>query len=110
MSTTATETRNLAGKTVEVTQDGFLVNASDWTEEMAPELASHVGIDALTDRHWEIINFMRQDTEDNGKVPTLRRIKKTGGVPMKEIYQLFPDGPAKKAAYIAGLSKPEGCV
>lgn len=110
MTTLATNNVTLGGTPVEVTEEGFLVNPSDWTEAMAPELASHVGIDELTDQHWQVINFMRSEIESKGKVPTIRGIKKNGGVPIKEIYQLFPDGPAKKAAYVSGLSKPEGCV
>ncbi len=103
-------TKNIAGKTVEVTEEGFLVNPEDWSEEMAPELAKSVGIDELTDMHWKVIRFMREDYQSKGQIPTVRRIKNVGGVPTKDLYQLFPDGPAKKAALIAGLGKPQGCV
>lgn len=97
-------------KSVEFDDDGFLVNPDDWTEELAVELAKSIGINELTDLHWQVINFMRDDYKERGQVPTLRRIKNAGGVPIKEVYQLFPDGPAKKAAKISGLSKPQGCV
>ncbi len=103
-------TITLAGKTVEVDAEGFLVNPNDWTEEMAPVLAEKVGIYELTDRHWDVIRFMRKDFEERGQIPTIRRIKNAGGIPTKELYQLFPEGPAKKAAFIAGLGKPQGCV
>ncbi len=102
-------TKTLAGKTVEVTDDGFLVNPDDWTEEMAAELAKEEGIEELTDMHWKVINFMRQEYKEKGQIPTIRRIK-NAGIPIKDLYQLFPDGPAKKAAKIAGLGKPQGCV
>jgi len=94
---------------IEVNDDGFLVNPDDWNGDIAALLARSEGI-TLTDEHWNVINFMRQEFKDNGKVPTIRRLKKAGGIPIKDVYRLFPDGPAKKAAKIAGLSKPEGCV
>lgn len=103
-------TKTFAGKTVEVDGEGFLVNPDDWTEDMARELAKDVEIDDLTELHWKVINFMRNDYKENGQIPTIRRIKNSGGVPIKEIYSLFPSGPAKKAAKISGLGKPQGCV
>ncbi len=103
-------TKTYAGKTVEVTEEGFLVNPDDWTEEMAPEIAKEEGIEELTDMHWKVIRFMREDFKERGQIPTIRRIKNVGGVPTAELYKLFPGGPAKKAARIAGLGKPEGCV
>ena len=110
MESTTTHTRTLAGKQIDVTDDGFFVDPDQWTEEMAPVLAKEVGIDELTDRHWEVIRFIRARYREDGKVPSLRAIKKSGGVPIKELYALFPDGPGKKSAYVAGLGKPEGCV
>ena len=103
-------TTTLASKEVEITEEGFLANPEDWTEEMAEELAKAEGIEQLTDLHWEVIRFMRADFKERGQIPTIRRIKNAGGVPIKEVYRLFPDGPAKKAAKISGLGKPEGCV
>ncbi|MCK5343193.1 MAG: TusE/DsrC/DsvC family sulfur relay protein [Candidatus Heimdallarchaeota archaeon] len=102
--------KSYAGKTIEVTDEGFFVNPDDWTEEMAPELAKEVGIDTLSDMHWKVIQFMRDDFKEKGQIPTIRRIKNAGGVPTKDVYKLFPNGPAKKAALIAGLGKPQGCV
>ena len=100
----------LAGKTVEVTDDGFLVNPDDWTKEMAPALAETEGIYELTDMHWKVINFMRDDFKEKGQIPTIRRMKNAGGIPTKDLYDMFPKGPAKKAAKIAGLGKPQGCI
>ncbi len=102
--------KTYAGKEVEVTDEGFLVNPQDWTEEMAPELAKEMGIDELTDAHWKVIRFMREEYLANGQIPTVRKIKNKGGIPTKELYELFPGGPAKKAAFIGGLGKPQGCV
>ena len=101
--------RELVGKTIEFDEDGFMVNYQDWNKEIAATLASDIGI-TLTDRHWMVINFCREDFMAQGDAPTLRRITKVGGVPTKELYQLFPKGPAKKVAYVAGLKKPSGCI
>ena len=103
-------TKTYAGKTVEVDADGFLVNSEDWTNDMAPELAREIGINELTEMHWKVINFMRSDFKEKGQIPTIRRIKNAGGVSTKDVYELFPEGPAKKAAMISGLKKPQGCV
>ncbi len=100
----------LAGKTVAVDDEGFLTNPDDWTEDMAPELAKSIGIDELTENHWKVINFMRNDFKEKGQIPTIRRMKNAGGIPIKELYTMFPEGPAKKAAKIAGLGKPKGCI
>jgi tRNA 2-thiouridine synthesizing protein E len=103
-------TREIAGKTVEFDEEGFLANPDDWTKDIAAELAKEIGIDELTDRHWQVIDFSRADFAEKGEAPTLRRITKAGGVPTKELYQLFPKGPAKKVALVSGLGKPTGCI
>jgi TusE/DsrC/DsvC family sulfur relay protein len=77
---------------------------------MAPEIARAEGIDQLTDRHWQVIKFMRHEYEENGTGPTVRILGKTSGVSIKELYQLFPKGPAKVAAKVAGIPKPRGCI
>ncbi|MCP5099238.1 MAG: TusE/DsrC/DsvC family sulfur relay protein [Chloroflexi bacterium] len=101
--------RELVGKTIEFDEDGFMANHQEWTEGVAEALAGEIGI-SLTDRHWVVINFCRDDFAVKGDAPTLRRITKVGGVPTKELYKLFPKGPAKKVAYVAGLKKPSGCI
>jgi len=103
-------TRELAGKTVELDDEGFLKNPNDWTEAMAPILALEDGITALTEDHWRVIRFMREDFKANGQIPSIRRLKSAGGIETKLLYDLFPGGPAKKAARAAGLGKPQGCV
>ena len=102
-------TLDVAGTALELDDDGFLVNIDDWSNEVAVELAKADGIE-LTDRHWEVIEFVRTWYAEKDESPTLRRITKVGGIPTKELYQLFPDGPGKKVARIAGTPKPEGCV
>ena len=100
----------IADTEVELNDDGFFVNPEQWTEEMAPELARRDGIDDLTDAHWTVIRFMRAEYYDKGTGPTVRALGKTSGVTVKELYQLFPKGPAKIAARIAGIPKPRGCI
>lgn len=102
--------RTIAGKTVQVNDEGFLTNPAEWSPEIAAVLASEDGIAELTPVHWKVINFCRDDAKASGKSPTLRRITMAAGVPTKDLFALFPKGPAKKVARIAGLGKPEGCV
>jgi tRNA 2-thiouridine synthesizing protein E len=103
-------TTTLAGRAVEVNDEGFLVDPSAWTEDMARELADHEGIGELSDRHWVVIRFMRKEYDAKGTGPTVRVLGKTSGVSVKELYELFPKGPAKTAAKIAGIPKPRGCI
>ncbi|HYW35300.1 MAG TPA: TusE/DsrC/DsvC family sulfur relay protein [Balneolaceae bacterium] len=104
------ETLKLLNKTLELDADGHLAHQSDWSEDLAPELAKQEGIPELTDRHWKVINFMREYFLQKGEAPSIRKLTKESGVPIKELYELFPKGPAKKAAKIAGLPKPKGCI
>lgn len=94
---------------VDFDDEGFMTDPMQWTPEIGQAIADREGLE-LTDRHWVVINFARQEFEANGIPPTLRRITKTTDVSTKEIYQLFPGGPAKKAAMTAGLGKPTGCI
>jgi len=94
---------------IKFNEEGFLLNPAEWSEELAAEIARAEGID-LNPRHWQVVRFMRQDFMASGKSPTIRRITKFGGVTTKELYELFPGGPAKKAAKIAGVPKPVGCI
>jgi len=90
--------------------EGFMIDKSQWTRELAVEIARQEGIETLTDEHWRIIDFCRKTGEQTGKSPTLRNITDGIGISTKELFSLFPKGPAKKVAKIAGLGKPEGCV
>ncbi len=95
---------------VPLDKEGFLVDPNDWTPALAEALARESGIDLLTEDHWKVITFCREDAAQRGEPPGLRRISKLSGVGMKELYQLFPKGPGKLAARIAGLHKPHGCI
>ncbi|HRE49093.1 MAG TPA: TusE/DsrC/DsvC family sulfur relay protein [Aggregatilineales bacterium] len=89
--------------------EGYLADAHNWTPEIGEFLAAREGI-TLTERHWQVIRFARKEYDTTGESPTLRKITKNSGVDTKEIYQLFPGGPAKIVAKIAGLKKPTGCI
>ena len=103
-------TLEIVGNNVEVDDDGYLVDASQWNEEIAKEIAKEEGIMELNEDHWKVINFMRKVFKENGMAPSIRKLTKESGVGTKELYTLFPKGPAKKAARIAGLPKPKGCI
>jgi len=103
-------TRTIAGLTVQVNDEGFMTNPGEWTKDIAMEIAKEEGIVELTPAHWQVINFCRQNAVDSGKAPTLRTITNGASITTKEMFALFPKGPAKKVARISGLGKPEGCV
>jgi dissimilatory sulfite reductase related protein len=103
-------TKTYANVDVLVDDEGFFTDPGQWTEPMAPEIAAGEGIAELTDRHWQVVKFMRHEYEQNGAAPSVRALAKSSGVPVKELYQLFPKGPAKLAAKIAGVPKPRGCI
>ena len=103
-------TTNVAGHAVELNDEGFFVHPEQWTETMADEIARENGIGELTDRHWQVVKFMRRTYLQSGSAPSIRTLGKASGVPIKELYQLFPKGPAKLAAKIAGIPKPRGCI
>lgn len=104
------ETREFAGKAIALDADGHMVNRAEWSEEIAAAIAADEGIAELTARHWLVINFMRAAFDEKGDAPSIRRLTKESGVDTKELYALFPKGPARKAAKIAGLPKPTGCI
>ena len=99
----------IASSTVDVDAEGFLTDPTQWTRDIAEAIAGESGI-ALTARHWQVVNFMRERYLATGTAPTIRSLGKESGVPVKELYQLFPKGPAKLAAKIGGIPKPKGCI
>ncbi len=103
-------TTTYAGTTVTVNDEGFFLDPDQWREDMAPEIARAAGIDVLTEPHWQVIKHMRKEYAEKGTGPTVRALGRTSGVSIKELYQLFPKGPAKLAAKIAGIPKPRGCI
>jgi dissimilatory sulfite reductase related protein len=103
-------TRTIAGKEVQVNEEGFMTDPGEWNKDIAVEIAKDEGIPELTTEHWKIIEYCRQSAAASGKAPTLRNITNSAGVSTKDLFTLFPKGPAKKVARISGLGKPEGCV
>jgi dissimilatory sulfite reductase related protein len=103
-------TASFAGAAVDVDADGFMTDPRQWSEEIGAAIASESGVTELTDRHWQVVRFMRDAYLRDGQAPTIRTLGKASGVPIKELYQLFPKGPAKLAAKIGGIPKPHGCI
>jgi TusE/DsrC/DsvC family sulfur relay protein len=100
----------IADAPVDVDAEGFLTDPEQWNEHIAVAIATENGIPELTDRHWLVVRFMRDRYLASGTAPTIRSLGKESGVPVKELYQLFPKGPAKLAAKIGGIPKPKGCI
>ena len=100
----------IADTTVDVDAEGFLVDAEQWNERIAEEVARENGVEELTERHWLVVRFMRNRWLETGNAPSIRALGKESGVPVKELYELFPKGPAKLAAKIGGIPKPRGCI
>ncbi len=103
-------TLEIEGKTFEVDGDGFLSQPEIWNEEVASLIAKHDGINEMSDKHWAIVNVIRKNWEEKGMAPMIRVICQETGVRLREIYELFPLGPARGACRVAGLPKPDGCV
>jgi tRNA 2-thiouridine synthesizing protein E len=100
--------KTIAGIQVKLTEDGYLEDASQWTEEIAKALASEENIE-LTDKHMEVIHYLREKYQQKEAL-TIRKVGKSGIVNIKEFYDLFPGGPLKKASKISGIPKPVSCV
>ncbi len=98
-----------SGKEIEVNDEGYFLEPDKWSGEIATEIATEIGI-VLTEEHIKVIDFLRNDFKSKGSLPTMRRIKKVGGIQTKDLYRLFPEGPLKKACKIAGLAKPASCI
>lgn len=98
------------GRKYEVDEDGFLQEPKRWCPEVAQDFAHCEHIDQLTDKHWKLINYIREYYLQYGIAPMVRRMCKDSGFKLAEIYELFPSGPAKGACKLAGLPKPTGCV
>ena len=103
-------TLEIKGKMFEVDGDGFLTDPAIWNDEVAQLFAEADGINELTDKHWAIIKIIRNNFEEKGNSPMVRTICKETGLKLKQIYELFPLGPARGACRVAGLPKPDGCV
>ena len=103
-------TMELGGRMLEVDEDGFIADPALWDEKVAHSLAKTEGVDELSETHWKLVNYLRDYYLKNNIAPMIRKVCKDTGLPLKQIYELFPSGPAKGACKVAGLPKPTGCV
>jgi tRNA 2-thiouridine synthesizing protein E len=95
---------------VDVDEDGFMEKPELWSERIALALASTEGMNELSENHWKVVQYLRNYYQKFGIAPMIRKLCKETGFSLKEIYELFPSGPAKGACKVAGLAKPTGCV
>ena len=100
----------LDGLTVDVDEDGFIQEPDCWNEALAAAIAKTEDVEVLTEDHWKVVNYLRDYYKQFGIAPMIRKLCKETGFTLKEIYDMFPSGPAKGACKIAGLPKPTGCV
>ena len=101
---------NIAGKQIEIDEDGFLVNPEDWSDDVVTAFAALEDVPEVTEEHCKVINYLRGYFKQFGIAPMIRKMCKDTGLTLKQIYDLFPSGPAKGACKLAGLPKPTGCV
>ena len=99
---------NIAGIRLDVTEDGYLTDVSQWTKEIGLEIAKNEGVE-MTDRHWEVVSWLQEQVK-NDVALSVRGIKKSGVLNIKEYYALFPKGPLKVSTKIAGVPKPKSCI
>ncbi len=97
-------------KQIEVDEDGFIVDPAIWNQDIVEVFAKLESVEQLTEKHWKVINYLRDYYQKFGIAPMIRKLCKDTGFTLKEIYELFPSGPAKGACKLAGLPKPTGCV
>ncbi len=100
--------KNIAGKIINVDNEGYLENFEDWNEDVAKELAKEQGIE-LTEKHWEVIKYLQEQYQQESAL-SIRKVGKSGVVTIKEFYTLFPEGPLKISSKIAGIQKPKSCI
>jgi tRNA 2-thiouridine synthesizing protein E len=98
------------GQELELDGDGFLQQPEKWNEQIAQVFARGDGTGELSEKHWAVIRYIRQYWQENDMAPMVRKMCQNTGLRLREIYELFPLGPAKGACKIAGLPKPDGCV
>ena len=100
--------KTIAGKQVNVSEEGYLEDMSQWNEDIAKEIADEIGIE-LTDKHFEVLNYLREKTEAGDSL-SIRSVGKSGVIDVKGLYKLFPKGPLKFSSKIAGIPKPTSCI
>ena len=101
--------KEFAGITIEINEEGYFTNSAQWTKEVAAAVAADEGIEELSDKHYEVLEFIRAKVEKSENL-SIRSIGKSGITDIKGFYQLFPGAPLKKATKIAGVAKPASCI
>mgnify|MGYP003573176322 CR=1 FL=1 len=101
--------KSYAGIDVDLDEQGYLTDATQWTPAVGEAIADELGV-SLTPMHWEVVNFAREDYADRGQSPGLRRIVANTSAAMRDIYKMFPKGPGKLVARVAGTPKPKSCL
>ena len=104
------EIKELGGKQLEIDEDGFIQDPDAWDEAVAAALAKTEGVDEMNEKHWKLVNYLRNYYLEFQMAPMVRKVCKETGFKLNEVYELFPSGPAKGACKVAGLPKPTGCV
>ena len=98
------------GTTIQLDEDGFMTDPSLWNEKVAAAIAQEEGIEEISEKHWAVVNFIRQYWKEHDLAPPAGLICKESGAGVREIYELFTSGPVRGACRIAGLPKPDGCA
>lgn len=107
---TSAEVIEIEHTIIQMDDSGYMTRPAEWNEEIAQKIAEYDGIGPLTPEHWKVIEVIRKTWKEKERAPMIRTLCNETGLKLKEIYQLFPRGPARGACRIAGLPKPEGCV
>jgi TusE/DsrC/DsvC family sulfur relay protein len=95
---------------IELDKDGFMIDPDLWNEMVARAIAGTEGIEAMTEDHWKVVNYIREYWKEHDLAPAVRLICKDLGLGVRQIYKLYTSGPARGACRVAGLPKPDGCV
>ncbi len=98
------------GRVLEIDEDGFIQDPTQWDETVAVALAKTEGVEEMTEDHWKLVRYLNDYYHKYGVAPMIRKLCKETGFKLNKVYELFPSGPAKGACKVAGLPKPTGCV
>ncbi|MDH5475786.1 MAG: TusE/DsrC/DsvC family sulfur relay protein [Cyclobacteriaceae bacterium] len=96
------------GISVDVNEEGYLTDLSQWTKEVGNGIAKEEGVE-MTDKHWEVINYLQEQYRNENPL-NIRKVGKSGVVSIKEFYALFPNGPLKVSSRVSGIPKPISCI
>jgi TusE/DsrC/DsvC family sulfur relay protein len=104
------EKKQFGGKMLDIDEDGFIQDPAAWDEAVAKDLAVTESVNEMTPDHWKLVKYIRDYYVKYNMAPMIRKMCKETGFQLKQVYDLFPSGPAKGACKVAGLPKPTGCV